>query len=88
MSNNGYMASVSWVLTSGLGLVLHSSGAVSPATVSLLASAAPSRSVTSSPTASDSHAATRSGGNTRSNAATHCDAPAHHNPSPISEQAD
>ena len=37
MSKNGYMASASWVLTSVLGLVLPSSGAVSPATVSSLA---------------------------------------------------
>ena len=52
MSNNGYTASLSWVLTAVLGLVLPSSGAVSPAVDSPPASAPPSRSITSSPTAS------------------------------------
>ena len=52
MGNNGYRANWSWLLTSVIGLVLPSAGAVSPAMVSSLASASPSRSVTSSPTAS------------------------------------
>ena len=52
MSNNGYIASVSWVLASVLGLVLPSSGAVSPMVESPSARAAPSGSITFSPTAS------------------------------------
>ena len=52
MSNNGYSARLSWPCSPVLGLVLPSSGAVSPAMESPLASAPPSRSMTSSPTAS------------------------------------
>ena len=52
MSNNGYSANLGWLLTSAIGLVLPSFGAVSPAMVSPPASASPSGSVTSSPTAS------------------------------------
>ena len=52
MSNNGYIASASWVLASVLGLVLPSSGAVSPAVELPLARASPSGSITFSPTES------------------------------------
>ena len=52
MSNNGYIASASWVLASILDLVLPSFRAVSPATELPTARAAPSGSVASSLTAS------------------------------------
>ena len=52
MSNNGYRARLSWPCSPVLGLVLPSSGAVSPATARSPASAPPSRSMTSSPTVS------------------------------------
>ena len=52
MGNNGYTANVSCGVTVVACLVLPSSGAVSPAVASPSASASPSRSMTSSPTAS------------------------------------
>ena len=52
MSNNGYSANLGWRGAVVIGLVLPSSGAVSPAMESPPASASPSGSVTSSPTAS------------------------------------
>ena len=52
MSNDGYRANLSWVQSVVTSLVLPSSGPVSPMTESPSASAFPSGSVTSSPTAS------------------------------------